>query len=127
MTAQLPAENESSRDKLLQRQAELTAQLKEAQIALYSEDEPEVLAERTRLQISAAQYQQQWQHSQAQYEQTTHELAQYDKDREQIFAGCDSAARLFSHSKQTRIVISKNKWLHSTLLPIYAPYFLQSR
>ena len=58
MTAQLPAENESSRDKLLQRQAELTAQLKEAQIALYSEDEPEVLAERTRLQISAAQYQQ---------------------------------------------------------------------
>ena len=84
MTAQLPAENESSRDKLLQRQAELTAQLKEAQIALYSEDEPEVLAERTRLQISAAQYQQQWQHSQAQYEQTTHELAQYDKDREQI-------------------------------------------
>ena len=78
----LPEQNESSRDKLLQRQAELTAQLKEAQIALYSEDEPEVLAERTRLQINAAQYQQQWQHSQAQYEQTTHELAQYDKDRE---------------------------------------------
>ena len=91
----LPEKNESSRDKLLQRQAELTAQLKEAQIALYSEDAPEVLAERTRLLISAAQYQQQWQHSQAQYEQTTHELAQYDKDREQILLDAIQQQRWF--------------------------------
>ena len=98
MSAQLsppPEKNESSRDKLLQRQAELTEQLKEAQIALYSEDAPEVLAERTRLQISAAQYQQQWQHSQAQYEQTTHELAQYDKDREQILLDAIQQQRWF--------------------------------
>ena len=91
----LPEKNESSRDKLLQRQAELTAQLKEAQIALYSEDAPEVLAERTRLQISAAQYQQQWQQNQALYEQTTHELAQYDKDREQILLDAIQQQRWF--------------------------------
>ena len=127
MTAQLPAENESSRDKLLQRQAELTAQLKEAQIALYSEDEPEVLAERTRLQISAAQYQQQWQHSQAQYEQTTHELAQYDKDREQILLDAIQQQDCFLIQNKRELLFQKNKWLHSTLLPIYAPYFLQSR
>ena len=54
-----------------------------------------MLAERTRLQISAAQYQQQWQHSQAQYEQTTHELAQYDKDREQILLDAIQQQRWF--------------------------------
>ena len=52
----LPEKNESSRDKLLQRQAELTAQLKEAQIALYSEDMPEVLEMRNQLETQQAHF-----------------------------------------------------------------------
>ena len=107
MPAQLPPEKSgSSRDKLLQRQAELTARLKEAQIALYSEDEPEVLAERTRLQISAAQYQQQWQQSQAQYEQTNHSRAGAIRQRPRTdFAGRNSVAALVLDSKQTRTAV----------------------
>ena len=91
----LPEKNESSRDKLLQRQAELTAQLKEAQIALYSEDMPEVLEMRNQLETQQAHFQAQLKYSEQQCTKLNAELALYDLGGEQILLDAVQQQRWF--------------------------------